>query len=175
MKNGQKSIRLNPIYSETTIRINPNQSETKTLIKINRNQSDLKLIQTEFPIRMNQRSEWFVLILIENSVWINPRSDWFELIWIEHLVSDWFGMIRIRSDTDIGINRNSSDWLGMNFNLILSPGAKNWGVTWAKSHKNLWFWKVKGKFWISKFVFDYIRPIVKNSIEIIWIQSFFTP
>ena len=31
-------------------------------------------------------------------------------------------MIRIGSDTDIGINRNSSDWLGMNSYPILSPG-----------------------------------------------------
>ena len=31
-------------------------------------------------------------------------------------------MIRIGSDTDIGMNRNNSDWLGMNFNPILSPG-----------------------------------------------------
>ena len=31
-------------------------------------------------------------------------------------------MIRIGSDTDIGINRNSSDWFEINFNLILSPG-----------------------------------------------------
>ena len=31
-------------------------------------------------------------------------------------------MIRIGSDTDIGMNRNSSDLLGMNFNPILSPG-----------------------------------------------------
>ena len=27
--------------------------------------------------------------------------------------SEWFGMIRIGSDTDIGMNRNSSDWLGI--------------------------------------------------------------
>ena len=33
-------------------------------------------------------------------------------------------MIRIGSDTDIGINRNSSDWLGMNSYPILSPGEK---------------------------------------------------
>ena len=36
---------------------------------------------------------------------------------------DWFGMIRIGSDTDIGLNRNSSDWLGMNSYPILSPGS----------------------------------------------------
>ena len=33
-------------------------------------------------------------------------------------------MIRIDADTDIGINRNSSDWLGMNFYPILSPEFK---------------------------------------------------
>ena len=31
-------------------------------------------------------------------------------------------MIRIGSDTDIGMNQNSSDGLGMDFNPILSPG-----------------------------------------------------
>ena len=31
-------------------------------------------------------------------------------------------MIRIDSDTDIGMNQNSSDWLGMNSYPILSPG-----------------------------------------------------
>ena len=31
-------------------------------------------------------------------------------------------MIRIGSDTDIGMNRNSSDWLGMNSYPILFPG-----------------------------------------------------
>ena len=96
---------------------------------------------------MNPRLEWFGLILIENSVWID--SDWklvFELVRIyldsclrlnriksdrflpffikrdtKHF-SDWFGIIRISSNRDIGMNRNSSDWLGINFNLILSPG-----------------------------------------------------
>ena len=31
-------------------------------------------------------------------------------------------MIRIGSDTDIWMNRNSSDWLGINSYPILSPG-----------------------------------------------------
>ena len=46
--------------------------------------------------------------------------------------SDWFGIIRIGSDTDIGMNRNSSYWLGMNFNPILSPGMlpKFWISVW---------------------------------------------
>ena len=32
-------------------------------------------------------------------------------------------MIHLGSDTDIGINRNSSDWLGINYYPILSPGS----------------------------------------------------
>ena len=36
--------------------------------------------------------------------------------------SDWFGMIRIGLDTDIGMNRNSSDWLEINSYPILSLG-----------------------------------------------------
>ena len=83
-------------------------------------------------------SDWFELIWIENLV-----SDWFRFIRIDvseligssridfrpffikrdtKCFSDWFEMIRIGSDTDIGMNRNSSDWLRMNFNPILSPG-----------------------------------------------------
>ena len=33
-------------------------------------------------------------------------------------------MIRIGSDTDIGMNRNTSDWLGINSYPILSPGRQ---------------------------------------------------
>ena len=40
-------------------------------------------------------------------------------------------MIRIGSGTDIGMNRNSSDWLGMNSYPILSPG-----LVWWKTVKN---------------------------------------
>ena len=156
MKNGQKSIRLNPINSETSIRMNLNQFETKFTIQINPNSDWSKLNFQSESIRMHPRSEWLRLILIENSVWINPSSDWFGLIWIENFISDsfwfnridvteliglsridfwpffikqdtkrfsdWFGMIRICSNSDIGMNRNSSDWLGINFNPILSPG-----------------------------------------------------
>ena len=133
MKCGQKPIRLNPINSETSIQMNPNQSETKFSIQLNPDQSE--------SIRMNPRLEWFELILRENSVWINPRSNWFGLTWIENFFrigSDLFGLIRIgfrpffikrdtkrfsdlfgmNSDTYIGMNRNISDWLGMNFNPI---------------------------------------------------------
>ena len=44
MKNGQKSMRLNPTNSETAIRINPNEFETKFSIRVNPNQSGLGLI-----------------------------------------------------------------------------------------------------------------------------------
>ena len=82
---------------------------------------------------MNPRSELFGLILIENSVWINASSDSCGLL--PRIKSDYVGSIfyrfssneiqnvlRIGSDTDIGINRNSSDWLGMISYPILSPG-----------------------------------------------------
>ena len=84
---------------------------------------------------MNPRSEWFGLIRIRSGLrtWFRIGSDWylginridFWSFFIKHdtkRFSDWFRMIRIGSDTGIGMNRNSSDWLGMNFNPILSLG-----------------------------------------------------
>ena len=77
MKNGQKSIRLNPINSETSIRTNPNTSfQSKS-------------------IRLNPSSDWSKPHFQSESILMNPSSDWFGLIWIENLVSDWFGFIRI--------------------------------------------------------------------------------
>ena len=40
VKKSQKSIGINPINSETSIRMNTNQSETKFSIQINPNQSE---------------------------------------------------------------------------------------------------------------------------------------
>ena len=54
MKKGQKSIRLNLIHSEASIRMNPNQV-------FNPNQSEIGLIQTEFLIRIIPTSDSFVL------------------------------------------------------------------------------------------------------------------
>ena len=90
MKNGQKSIRLNPINYETSIRMNPNRSEwIWTSLKPNFQSRKIRInpisdwsipdFQWE-SIRMNPRSERFILSLIKNSVWINPSSDWFVLI-----------------------------------------------------------------------------------------------
>ena len=92
IKNGQKSIRLNPFNSETPIWMNPNQSETKFSIQLNPNQSVLRLIQTEFSIR------------------INPNEYKVEMI---RIGLDWklgFGLVRIHSDWCLGINRIKSDW-----------------------------------------------------------------
>ena len=84
----------NPIYSETSIRMNANQSETKFSIQINPNQSGLWLVQSE-SFRPWIISDWFWLkIRIEP---IRARID-----------SDWkvgFGSVRIYSDCCLGLNR----------------------------------------------------------------------
>ena len=101
MKNVQKSIRLNPKNSETSIRMNPSEYE-------------LGLIQTKFSIRIwSDVSELIGLSRMEFWLFFIKRDT--------KRFSDWFGMIRIGSDTDIGMNRNSSDRLGNNFNPIFSP------------------------------------------------------
>ena len=107
MKNGQKSIRLNPINSETWIWTNPKPSFQSTWI---RTRID--------PSRISNQNQCLGINRI--------KSDWFWPFFIKRYTkcfSDWFGMLRIDSDTDIGMNRNSSDWPGMNFNPILSPGS----------------------------------------------------
>ena len=105
-----------PNFQSKSIRMNP-RSEW----------SGLMLIKSS--IWISPRSDWFGLIWIGNLV-----SDWFgfiridvsELIGLTRIdfwpflikrdikrFSGWFRMIRIGSNTDIGMNQNSSDWLGM--------------------------------------------------------------
>ena len=122
IKSQSDLIRLIPSYQSEWIRTNSKLSLQTRSIRINPISGWSKPYFQSESIRMNPRSEWFGLILIENSIWMNQSSDWFKLIWIANLVSDYFGMIRIGSDTDIGMNQNSSDWLGMNFNPMLSSG-----------------------------------------------------
>ena len=88
MKNGQKSIRLNLIHSVTSIRVNPNQSETKFSFRINLNHSDLELIRIDVSelIELSRIDFWPLFIKRDTKRFL-----------------DWFGMIRIGSDTDIGI------------------------------------------------------------------------
>ena len=89
MKNGKKSIRSHPIQSEATIRMNPKPSF----------QSKLRLIQTEFSIRIkpNHFDRGFIRI----------DSDWkFGLDQSELGLKTWF---RIHSDSCLGLNQISSD------------------------------------------------------------------
>ena len=132
VKNQSDLIRLIPRQQSALIRTNPKPSFQSRSIRIFiRNQSEW--------IQGRNYSDWFWLkIRIENLV-----SDcfWLMRIVVSELIgssridflpffikqdtkrfSDWFGIIRIGLDTDIRMNRNSSDWLGMNFNPILSPG-----------------------------------------------------
>ena len=78
--------------------------------------------------------------MVRNSVKIISSSDWFgfiridvsELIGLSQIdfrsffikrdtkrYSDWFGMIRIGSDTDIGMNRNSSNKIAYSMILVM--------------------------------------------------------
>ena len=118
------------------------------------------LIPIENSVWINPRSDWFGLIWIENLVsnWFGfIRIDVLELIGLSRIdfwpffikrdtkcFSDWFGMIRIGSDTDIGMNKNSSDWLGMNFNPIISESKvgeiridSDWKFGWDQSEIGL--------------------------------------
>ena len=102
---------FNPDKSESIRpRINPNRI-------FHRNQSEW--------IQGRNDSEWFGLIRIVLSELIGlGRIDFWPFFIkrdTKHF-SDWFGMIRNGSDTDIGMSRNSAGWLGINFNPILSPG-----------------------------------------------------
>ena len=104
IKNGKKSIRPNPNKSEATIRMNPNQFETKFSTIINPSSDWSKPNFQSKLIWIIPIADSFVLILIENSVWINPSSDIFGLMWIENLFSDWFGFIPINLSEFIGLS-----------------------------------------------------------------------
>ena len=146
-----ESIRTIPIHSDICIRANSNHSEPirNQVFNPDQSKSIRHWIYPNRIINQNQSksfrpciySDWLRLIWTENLV-----SDW--CLGINRIMSDrfltifhqtrykkffglvrndsnWFGMIRIGSDTDIGMNRNNSDWLGINFNPILSPGSRS--------------------------------------------------
>ena len=136
---------MNPNQSETkfSIRNNPTSDWSKSnfqskLIRIIPASDSFGLILIENSVWINPSSDWFGLTWIENLV-----LGWFEFIQIDiselirliridfwpffikrdttlfRIGSEWFALA---SDTDIGMNRNSYDWLGMNFIPILPPG-----------------------------------------------------
>ena len=119
VKNQSNVIRFIPRHQLEWIRTNPKPSFQSRSTRINPN-SDWSHpnFQTE-----NRISDWFGFIRIDVSELIGLSRIDFWPFFIERNTkgfSDWFGMIRIGSDTG-GMNRNSSDWLGINFNPILSP------------------------------------------------------
>ena len=116
------------IQTEFLIRINPNKSKVK-MIRINSDwkfgldQSELRFIRIDL--------DWehgFGLVRIDVTDLIGLSRIDFWPFFIKRDTKrflDSFRMIRIGSDTDIGMNRNISDWLGLNFIPILSPGRAN--------------------------------------------------
>ena len=121
-------IRFNPRQLSEWIRnqvFNPDQSDLGFVRidsdwKFGLDQSELGLIRIA-----NLVSDWFRFIRIDVSelVGLSRMDFWsFFIKLYTKRFSDWFVIIRIGSDTDIGMNRNSSDWLGMNSNPILSRG-----------------------------------------------------
>ena len=107
MKNGQKSIQLNPINSETSIRINPKLSFQSRSTRINPNHSDLGFIRID--------SDWK----------FGLDQSKLRMIWIENLVSDW-------SDWCLGINRIKSDWFLTVFHQTRYKTF--FGSVWNDSH-----------------------------------------
>ena len=134
MKNSQKSIRLNSIHSGNSMRMNPNQSETKFLIRIIPNNSDLGFIRIDSdwkfsldqsdlnwvnnpnepePIRhqvFNPNQTDLGLIQTELSIRINPNESEVGMIRID---LDWklgFGLVWTYSHWFLGINRIKSHW-----------------------------------------------------------------
>ena len=109
MKNGQKSIRLNPINFERLIRMNSNQSETKFSIQINPNQFKLGLIQTKFYIRINPNESEVGTIQINSDIKFGLDQSELGLNQIDLVWKLRFRLVRIHSDRCLGINKIKSD------------------------------------------------------------------
>ena len=120
MKNGRKSIWLNSINSETSIWMNPNESEAIWNQYLNPDQSDLGFIQTEFSIRINPNESKVGMIRIDLD-WNfgfgldRIHSDW--CLGINRIKADWFLTVihQTRYKTFFGLVRNDSHWLGYRY------------------------------------------------------------
>ena len=121
-------IRTIPIHSDICIRVNANHSYQSEKIFVSRlmknRQKSIRFnlrYQSE-SIQMIPRSDWK---LGSHSFRLMPRTklDWVGLIFACFSLNEIQKVFRIGSDTNIGMNRNSSDWLGINFNPIFSPGC----------------------------------------------------
>ena len=114
---------MNPNQSGTNFS-NPNQSNLR-FIRID---SDCKFGFDQHRARIDSDSKLgFGLVWIHSDCCLGLNRIWsyhflpFFIKRVTKRFSILFGMIRIGSDTDIGMNRNSSDCLGMNSHPILSP------------------------------------------------------
>ena len=99
--------------------MNPCQSETKFSIRLNRSSNSFRL-----------KACFGFIRIVASNVLVLGRIDFLPFFIKRDTKSflDWFGMICIGSDTDIGMNRNSSDWFRMNSYPILSPGKSAEGI-----------------------------------------------
>ena len=125
MKNGQKSIRLNPINSETWIRMNPKPSFQSRSIRgrIDPNRILFGLIFGLIWIEKSV-SDWFGFIRIDVSELIGLSRIDFWPFFIKRdtkCFSDWYGMIRIGSDTVIGIDLIDSEWIFEKYVTKITP------------------------------------------------------
>ena len=113
-----KRFKINPIQSDSIRDLYPNKSErirSKFLIWMNQNRVENLFIRIDinpWPDLILICSDWkftsnsFGLSRINFQIFFNKKDS--------KRFSDCFGLIRIDSDTDIGMIRNNSDWLGMN-------------------------------------------------------------
>ena len=94
--------------------------------------SDWKFTSDSFRFMWIKVSDWIGLSGINLQAFFNKRDS--------KRFSDWFGLIRIDFYTDIGMIRNSSDWLGLNSYPKLSPGfgisfvEKRWKINPSQSY-----------------------------------------
>ena len=135
VKNQSVSIRVNPrlwIRMNPNQYFNPNESEVG-ILRIDSdwvfrlNHSDLGLIWIKNFIRIESLglslidSDW-ILVRIKNLGLTRIETHWFLTELHQTRLKSFFGLTRIGAETDFGMNRNESDWFGMNFNPKLLPG-----------------------------------------------------
>ena len=123
-----KRSKINPINSETPIRMNPNQFGTKFWIQINPINPSSDWSKPNFQsgsIRIIPTLDWLDWYGLKT--WFRIDSDSFGLSRIDFLpffikrvikrFSDWFGKIRIGLDTDIGMDLIDSEWIWVRYFL----------------------------------------------------------
>ena len=114
-KSVSEPIRVIPNKSETSFNLYQSEAHLKSIRMNPANPNQFKL-----SIRINPKLTGFIRIEISDLFglflnFLRVDSDW-------KFALESFGIARFSSESDSGMNRNSADWLGMNFNPELSPG-----------------------------------------------------